>query len=310
MGRRPISHPSLVQHQRDLAYLIDAELTRGQRADGTDPTAWRQWTNANFAATFKASASAVANWRNQVTLHPPDNIIPLLKTFYGDDPEFAAKRLAMQALWRRAKGFDTDDQSPEVAVLTPADRKNFQGPVRLVDLRAHSVPANDSTIRLPATLVVSPDDGVVFQGKAVSIGLTDAVLAFQSTSWQPAHMGMIGEKPHEHFRPIPQAARIVGPRDKFGRLDGVPLGEEPVAIIERIPNTEDGPVTLSVLAPQGGFDVRVRASPDAPIPAEQAVSPTKKIILDALFQEQLTNHDDRRAAILAQVTLNVPEKIG
>jgi hypothetical protein len=288
--------------------LIDAELTRGQRADGTPPQDWRPWVNAKFAATFAASANAVANWRNPSRLNPPDNIVPLLNTFYGDQAPFAAQRQAMLKLWRQARGYDVDD-APPLPVLAVTERKSFQGPVYLVDLRAHPVPANDGTVRLAATLVISPDDGVLFQGKAVSIGLTDALLTLQSAAWQPTHLSMIGEKPHENYVRIAQGTRIVGPRDRWGRLDGLPFGEEPIAIIERI-GKNDGPVTLTVLAPPSSFDVRTRAAPDASTPFEErAVSDTQKVVLDALFQEQLTSHDERRAAVLASVTLDLPERI-
>jgi len=56
-----------------------------------------------------ANYKSVANWRNPVILYTPANIIPLLKTFYGDDPRYAAQRQAMLRLWRQARGYDTDD---------------------------------------------------------------------------------------------------------------------------------------------------------------------------------------------------------
>ncbi|GEM_PF-1767807 len=332
MGRRPTRRPALEPYQRDLARLIHAELDRGQRAD-KPPEQWSPWTHGAFAETMGKTANAIANWRNQATLHPPDNIIPLLNTFYGDDTRYAVQRLAMLRLWRQARGYDIDDAPLPPPVLTPTHSESFQGPVELVDLRAHPVPANDGTVRLNASLTISPDDSVAFQGRAVSIGLTEALLTLQSANWQPAHLSMIGEKPHDNVTRIAPGSRITGPRDALGRLNGQPLGEEPVAIIERVGGKrltisasgtageepgaiiervgpEDGRVTLTIRAPRGSFDVRTRASPDAPVPIERAVSDTQKIILDALFQEQLTNHDERRAAILAQVVLNVPEKIG
>lgn len=314
MGRRPTRLPALEPFQRDLARLIDAELIRGQRADKTPSAIWHPWTNDKFGEaltsgpTRRMSANAVANWRNQAKPHPPDNIVPLLNAFYGDDHRFADKRQAMLHLWRQAKGYDIDDAQPP-PILAPTHGESFQGPVQLVHLRAHPVRANDGTVRLNASLTISPDDGVVFQGRAVSIGLTEALLTFQSADWQPAYQALIGEKPHENVSIVAPGSRITGPRDTLGRLSGQPLGEEPIAIIEPV-GTRNGSVTLSIRAPRGSFDVRIRPSLDSEPEAEIGVSDTKKLILDALLQEQLTHHDERGSAILAQVTLNPGEKIG
>jgi hypothetical protein len=178
LARKSTKRPELEPAQRDLAKMIDSELNRGQRGDRkSSEKYWTRWRVAEFAKAAKISESSVQNYRDSEKLNPPDNIIPLLNAFYGDIEKYQPARDKMHSAWQLAKGYITD--GPLAPPLWDIDNpKAFTEPVELVQLGLHQpVPGNEGTMRVTGTLRLHPDMDCEYEGRAVSIGLTEALVA-------------------------------------------------------------------------------------------------------------------------------------
>ena len=300
MPRRSILRPELEPHQRALAAMINAALDAGQCGDGDDPRHWTKWTNRGFADKAGVSENAVANWRDPDRRMPPENIQPLLKTFYGTIERWKDDRAAMERLWRLARGYIVDDE-PAGRRWTVPHAPNIQGTVKLVTLRPHAPqPGNDDTLRLALTLVITPDSNVSYRGQAITIGLADALLCLESDGWQPALRSLISERGHANFRLSAAGAWITGPADPAtGMLNGEPLGEDYLAAVEPV-GDGGGPIKVTVNAPRGSFRVFAGAAGGAP---DQRCSTNQTAVINALLHEQFRDHDDQDMAILARGTI-------
>jgi hypothetical protein len=149
MPRRSIRRPELEPHQRVLAHMINNALNGGQCGDGKPERFWMPWTNSKFADVAKVSERSVANWRDPDALMPPEDIQPLLKTFYGNIDRFKGDRGSMERQWRLARGYIVDDEDVHSSDWEVGKSPNLQGTASLVTLQTHPpVPANDGTLRL------------------------------------------------------------------------------------------------------------------------------------------------------------------
>ena len=244
------------------------------------------------------------HWRDPDRRMPRADIEPLLKAFYGTIERFAGDKAKMRRVWQLARGYVVDDGQGDKdwAIGRPL---NLQGAVELVTLRAHTpIPGNDGTMRLSLTLVITPDDNVTYRGRAVTIGLTDAWLCMDSESWQPTWRSLVSERDHPNFRLSAAGARIVGPRDTaIDMIDGEPLGDEHLAVVEPI-GIGGGPINVAIRAPRDSFRVLVGGSKGTQGSPPEHVSSTQKLVLSALFHEQLHDRDDRDRAVLARVTVH------
>ena len=91
MGRPP-TKTRFLNERIALAKLIDAALTKGQRATGDKG---QPWTNMGFADKTGSNASSVAEWRDTANPARPGNIVPLLNAFFGAIPAYADEKAAM-----------------------------------------------------------------------------------------------------------------------------------------------------------------------------------------------------------------------
>jgi hypothetical protein len=291
--------PALEPHQRALAIMIDEAMQRGQRGDGIKPEYWKPWTNRALAERAVVSENSVANWRDPDRRMPPEDIGPLLKVFYGTIERHSAEKAKMQQLWRKAHSFLTEN-SPEPTRWDASKPASLQGAVRLVTLRAHEpLRGNDETLRLMVTLIITPDGDLMYRGRGITIGLTNALLSLDSDHWQPAYQSLASERNHPHFALDASGARIVGPIDATtGMITGAPLGDEPLAVIEPIANG-DGPVHVTICASRGSFRV-LAGTTGGP---QKSVSRNQDLVLNALFHEQLHDRDNHDRAILARSSI-------
>jgi hypothetical protein len=299
MPRRSIRRPELEPHQRALAAMIDDALTRGQRGDGTSEKHWLPWKHAIFADKAGVSESSVANWRDPDAMMPPEDIQPLLRTLYGAIDRFKVDKEKMQRLWRLARGYIVDD---DVAAedWRISRSLNLQGVARLVSLQAHRpVPWNDGTLRLSITLIIKPDRELSYRGKAITIGLTDALLCLQAGAYQPAYKSRPSQRGVPNFELAVDGDRVVGPLDPLtGMIDGEPLGDEHLMALELVEGAP-GPTAVAIYAPRGSFRVVPSANGSPEAQSQRRCSANQSAVVNALLHEQLRNRDDHDRALLA-----------
>ncbi len=186
MPRHSVRCTHLEPYQRALAAMIDDALRRGQRGDGEDPKHWTRWTNRSFAAKAVVAENSVANWRNPDLLMPPEDIMPLLKVFYGVIDRFKDEKAKMKRLWQLARGY-VDDDGPSDRSWLPGKPQNLQGAVKLVHLREHApVPGNDGSMRLSLTLVITPDPSVPMKVRHQTPGNLDLRVRKNDLAHAPA----------------------------------------------------------------------------------------------------------------------------
>jgi hypothetical protein len=307
MARRNIRRPELEPHQRALALMIDDALNRGQRGDGENEKHWARWNNRSLADASRGifSENAVANWRDPDRRMPPEDIKPLLKLFYGTIERFKDDRAKMERLWRLARGYIVDDEAPAsgwAAVRT----QNLQGQVDLVRLHTHQpVPWNDGTLRLAITLVITPDQDVSYRGRAVIIGLSEALLRLDASGLQPAYKALPSQRGLPHFVPSAAGDRIIGPLDRdTSMINGEPLGDEFLLSLENLATEpDDKPATVAVCASRGSFRVLPRSmGGNIRQPAARRLA-NQNAVVNALFFEQYRERDDHDRAVLARARI-------
>ena len=303
MPRHNIQKPALEPHQRALAAMIDDALNRGQRGDGSDPRHWTKWTNRGFAEKAVVAETSLANWRNPDKRMPPEDIAPLLKTFYGDIARHAADKAKMQRLWRLARGYIVDDESGAEGwdVGRPS---RLQGTASLVNLLTHApVPWNDGTLRMAVTLVITPDRDLSYGGRAMTIGLAEALLCMQSDGLQPAWKSLPSQRGLANFALDAAGERIVGPIDPAtGMINGEPLGDEHFFTFEPA-GAGEACVTVSIHAPRGCFRVLPSGSGSTAAKRKGRSNVNQNAVINALFHEQLRTRDDHDRPVLARATV-------
>lgn len=284
MARKPREQRGSMEHQRELAALIDRELRAGQFHDPDNKPS--SWTNEAFAAATGNPRTgrvgmvegSVRNARDPAK-PPPGDILPFLRVFYGDVVQFRVKRIVMDNLWRRATGrplIDPDDglHGPRTIVS-----KRFGDDCPVIDLQASQPHMDDNRdLIVPYTLRIHPVTEYTNQERTVEIGVREAWLGLSSDHWRPEQRSIFRGHPHENIRDsaLTGSARITGPLDKKGRIDGRPLGEAPSVRLEPL-SERDGPVTLAIHVPRRAFVVTPNNT-DAP-------NATIDIVLDAIFAE-------------------------
>ena len=304
MPRPSIRRPALEPYQRELAAMINDALNRGQRGDGTDERHWKRWTERGFADKASAAERSIANWRDPDKLSPPDDIQPLLKTFYGTIDRLKDERAKMERLWRLARGYLVDDEPGQQDWTIGKSPPNIQGSVNLVTLRVHApVPWNDGTLRLSITLVITPDRDLAYRGQAVTIGLTEALLCMESAGLQPAWKSLPSQRGLKNFRLDAAGDRIVGPIDPdTGMIDGEPLEDGHFAVLEAA-GSADGSTIIAVHAPRGGFRVLPRSEGHSTKRRVGRCSVNQTAVVNALLHEQLRGRDGHDRAIIASTAI-------
>ena len=291
MASRP--RPELPARRRYLAVLIDDALNLGQRADGTPENLWRPWKNQKFGDKAHGTEATVRGWRNRDTPVTPTNIIPLLRTFFGDGPRYAEARETMKIAWRDARGFIQDEPQPPPSRSIKPD--TFSEFAEIVDLAvSQPVPDNNGNLIVGYTLNIHPDAECEHDGQKIEIGVTAPYVIIESTHWRPTQDSVFRNKTHPHVKrdATPGGVLLSGPLDAQGRIDGAPLGEEPKVTLE--PLGEDGPITFSVRVKRDGFKVTPREA--------QEVTETQKAVLDAIFGAAI-EQDKKKRLILARDTV-------
>ncbi len=172
--------------QYRLARLIDSAMSIGQFKD-SDPLGYRlPWTNQGLANRVGVSARTVANWRRDTVSITPENVVPLLEIFYGDNTRFASDRQQMLDTWHLAVGKSINSQEP----ILPAAQQH--GP--------HFQTGNTGNVEfVPPSLLNSNDDNVprLRQLHPVLQDLARDLVALLS----------IGNTPHAHLRARAKAYR-------------------------------------------------------------------------------------------------------
>jgi hypothetical protein len=301
--RRSIRRPDLEPYQRELALMIDDALKRGQRGDGEDQKHWKPWTNRSFADKACVAENSVSNWRDPDRRMPPEDIGPVLKVFYGVIDRFKDDKARMKLLWQLARGYIVDDDA-RAKNWAVGKSQNLQGIASLVTLRTHTpVPWNDGTMRLAITLVITPDRDLCYRGKAIIVGLTEALLCLESSTFQPAWKSLPSQRGLPNFVLTAAGDRIIGPIDPVtGMIDGEPLGDEYLMVLETVA-TDDAPATVAVHAPRGSFRVLARAGGGSAAKSPDRRSANQEAVVNALFHEQLRDRDDHDRAVLSRAPI-------
>jgi len=305
MPRRSIRRPELEPYQRALALNIDDALKRGQRGDGTLERHWTPWTNSKFAEVAKVAERSIANWRNPDLLMPPDDIQPLLKTFYGNIDRLKDNRATMEKQWRFARGYIGDNDAP-IIDWELGKSANLQGVANLVILQTHApVSWNDGTMRLSITLVISPDRDLSYYGKAITIGLVDALLCVEPGLYQPAYKSRPSQRGIQNFKISAAGDRIVGPLDPdTGMISGEPLGDEYLMGLE-VTEGGRGPIIIAIHASRDSFRVLPTSPADPEGKRRHSCSVNQNAVINALFHQQLRTQDDHNRPVLACATLGL-----
>jgi hypothetical protein len=301
MARRSIRRPELAIHQRRLALAIDRALNDGQRGDGQPQQTWTSWTNLGFAEIAGVAEGSIANWRDPDKLMPPVDIQPLLKAFFGKIDKFKGDCASMRRLWQLARGYIVDDEAvPKNLGITRSSK--LQGEIELVTLQTHVPDAkNDGSMNLSITLIISPDRELQYGGKAITVGLKEALLVVDPGCYQPAFGSRPSQRQLPNFKASAAGERITGPVDpETGMIDGEPLGDSHFLTLEPVDNAV-GPVAIGVHASRESFCVVRRNVSNKR--ADVSCSPNQTAIINALFSDQLRNQDDRHRAILARAEL-------
>jgi nucleoside phosphorylase len=194
---------------------------------------------------------------------------------------------------RGAQPFEPDgmDLITDWAILG-SSRTHGLAELRLHQPRPGNVPG---TYYVEATLRLGRGE-YDYEDHTVSIGLREAFLSLDSSSYQAAQRSMIGERAaHADFQPDVGGVKITGPR-KGGCLVGEPLDEEYLAIIEP---TEEGDetVTVSLHAGRLSFEVALVDRQDGKLSIE-ATPINKRVVLNTLIYER-RERDPQGRVILA-----------
>jgi len=284
MPRRHESSEGLTRARRQFGKLLDAHLKRGQRADGLSQEHLQPWTNFNFAGVVNVSPNSVANWRHETL---PEDVLPILDALFGNRPEFAGHRRDLKEAWAQAKGlvpmdgeeeYDGDECGEWLIIdsyLTPG----------IAELRLHPPRSGNAsgTYYLDATLVIDTGE-YDHEGDTLLIGLREAFLSVQSSSYQVAKNSIIGDRSdHANFKLTVGGTRVVGPLDDRGCLHGNPLGDEYMAVIEPV-GERDEPVEVALRAGRRGFDI-TRADVSGDAPRDPAADINKDAILNVLISK-------------------------
>lgn len=308
MGRRP-ERSLLRDKRRHLAAMIDAALENGQRGDGRTPERhWIPWTNEGFGAAASASEGAVRGWRDRDDPTRPVNIIPILKVFYGDLPQFAEARGAMLRAWREAGGLDADGPPDPRTIKVTA----FSEVAHVVSLAVNqATPDNQGNLKVPFILrfrhVRNQKVAILRGGKVtevgIDIGLRRPLFDIRSSHWQPLRDAIVRKGAHECTEEGPwlDSVFLVKKTDKDGVIVGEPLEDLPDIVLERMGQNGDGPFTFSVLVDRDGF--RIAPAGGAEVDA------VKRAVLDAIFASAIPKDRDGML-VVAQVeaTPGVPPR--
>nr|WP_294508659.1 hypothetical protein [uncultured Rhodopila sp.] len=283
MGRPPI-RDRFRQERLHLAALIDHALKIGQRGDGTQKQYWQPWTEVEFAGKVHTGPSTISDWRDSENPSRPGNIIPLLKSFYGDIPAYAEAKAAMLKAWKRAAGIDSDDP-PD-----PREIKTFNEVAEVVQLMVNQpTPDNQGNLIVPYTLRLRCDEHREIEIKvdgapvtvAMDIGVTKPVFKVRSDDWQPVQDTIFRKKKHPHTAPGPcqDSVFLIEQRDGGGRVVGEPLEDEPHVVMEKTGIGDCAEIILSVVVPRDGFSVSLcdGAPPSA----------TQQDVIDAILAEAI-----------------------
>ncbi|MGJ4952488.1 hypothetical protein [Bradyrhizobium sp. HKCCYLS20291] len=148
-----------------------------------------------------------------------------------------------------------------------------------------------------------------YEDRTVSIGLAEAFLSLESPSFQIAKGSMIGERgEHPNFEPEVGGAGIKGPCQELdGCLQGDPLGDEYVAIIEPVGDGKEevigdvtGEVSLSVHAGRAMFQVAEVGDKGELL--QTALTTNKQGVLNAIIGDGL-GRDRQGRLILARARM-------
>jgi len=301
MGR-PATKTRLRDARLAFAVLLKAALVKGQRGDGEIAEEhWLPWTQLGFANAVHAHESAVRKWVDADDPSPPHNIMPILKTLFGDLPRYQDRRKAMHAAWHAAGGIDPMVPPDARAIKT----ETFSDVAEVVYLLLNQpTPDNQGNLIVPYTLRLFHDRNrkvpVVLKGKKevveIDIGLTEPVFAVRSTHWQPKQDTVFRGRRHKNtdFLAVPDAVVLTGGKDG-AVVVGEPLADEPHVLMEKTGPAGDGAIVFSVLAKREGFHVAPSGGGE--------VSRTRKAVLDAIFASDIPrDNSDRLIVARAQVT--------
>ncbi len=307
MAPRKRKSPDLLPHREHLARLIDTAIAHGHHAPEQDkPYEPWVWTNEAFGLALGTDEGTVRGWRGKMGVHTPPNIVPILRVLYGDPPEFQADRDAMKLAWYRAKGIPPPEPPP------PAQRdvqglRPFADAAEIIDLAMSQPPppTNGSTLTVPFTFRVHPDRDCTIEA-AIAIGVEHVLVVVESEHWQPQPNSVFRGAGHPNAgdTAVPGAALFNGPRKQGERwIDGKPLGDQPLLIMER-KQDGDGPVVMSARVRREDFVVVPRPQPGDNRPPE-AIGETTKVVLNAIFAGAY-ELDARKRLVVARARIGGP----
>ena len=288
-----------------FARLLDDHLKRGQHAEAA-PGRWKPWTNNDFAGVTGVSPNSVANWRNETSAIPPEDILPVLDALFAEKAEFAGRRRELKEAWERAKGLIPEDPDPEP---DPADDWLLESRSRTTNLAAITLHqprrANPAgRYYLDGSVAFAPITLEDREGRTVVAGLRESVVLdidCAGSGYQIAQASLIGGRaPHDHIAPGVDGIAITGPAAN-GLLHGDPIGEDHIAIIEPGP-AGIGPVAVTLSTLSRAFDFKYSPAADtAPAPAGQ--TPNRDAILNILFGEAIGRDPASNRILLARATM-------
>ncbi len=309
MGRTPTKN-LYRDRRRVFAALLEAALKKGQRGDGeTAEEHWTPWTVNGFRKTIHHSEAAVRKWLDPDDPTLPKNIVPVLKTLFGDLPRYQDQRKAMHAAWHAAGGIEPMVPPDTRAIKTDT----FSEVAEIVQLLANQpVPDNQGGLIVPYTLRFRHDRNrkidVVLQGKvqkvSIDIGLSEPIFAVKSSHWQPKAETVFRDRADTHPRtkagPFGDSVTVTG--EKAGPIVvGTPFAEEPHLMMEKTKLAGDGPIEFSVLSDADSVHVTPSGGGDVPR--------TRRAVIAAIFASDIPrDNSDRLIVARVQVTPGEPAK--
>lgn len=261
------------------------------------------WTTKEFADTMRQCGAPISDdaarlWYRGTELKRnlprATQKVAILKVFF---PDRHADQ-AMEDAWQFAR----DNTAAPAAAESPNATDGWQltenrATKGLAEIQFHDLETTNQQDHWK--LQATPLFGVVELDDA-DIGLKDATLTV-TTQYTIAQGSMLGDpaRPHAHIKRIANGARITGPTDNHMRLEGTPVSEDHLAMIEP---GEDGADSISLTLHAGRRSFHVTLPNDATeTEDEKSIRDKKQRVLDLLLFNSATK-DPQGRAILAKAT--------
>jgi hypothetical protein len=306
MSRNKGRSRDIEKAKREWANLLRYHLDQGQRPSGRGEP-WNPTTFATALSMLDADGEAPepvaeSNVRSWLAGTAPNKVEPILQVLFGTNKDYQRLRGELRDAWLAAKG---RGPGPEVAgepgnALLDWDDRSERAYINGVTLRWHRPrEANEpDALYVDASLLIEPDDLDPDKGDIV-LGIREPLLAIVSKRYRAAKDSMVGQRMHDYFEWASDGAKVVNPKDEFGRVKGDLLRDTHVALLEpHAPGADQ--VTALLLAGRRCFIVTER---DASGKETLMSDENKNAVINALINDQLPKERPLGRLVLARATM-------